>query len=190
MVRAVSPGRKRAFPRCFKKFEQHFQHLPGFGGRYRVVETTRSHQNDGNDGNHRKSSKTMIFHDFGDSQWSWRLCTGHQTLANVENVIQTFQNASETCVSDRENVPWPHGAAYLWWSGQSISWNFQKSWKIMIFTILGNFMKLTDPTNTGRPPQMVRRVFPTRKRTFPRCLKKFGTYFQHFSGFVVSTDSS
>ena len=61
------------------------------------------------------------FHDFGDSQWSQRLCTGHQTLANVENVIQTFQNASEMCVSDREKVPRPPGAAYPWWSGQLIS---------------------------------------------------------------------
>ena len=47
-TRGVFPARKRAFPRRFEMFEQYFQHFPGFGGRYRVVETTRSHQNDEN----------------------------------------------------------------------------------------------------------------------------------------------
>ena len=42
------PVRKRAFSRRFEMFEQYFQHFPGFGGRYRVAETTRSHQNDEN----------------------------------------------------------------------------------------------------------------------------------------------
>ena len=110
MIREVFPSRKRAFPRRCEMFEQYFQHFPGFGGRYRVVETTRSHQND----------------------------------ENVEN----------------------------WW----------KSW---IFKIFRDFMKLTDPITAGGPPQMVREVFPVRKRAFPKCLKKFGKYFQHFSGFAA-----
>ena len=46
MVRGVFPARKRVFPRRFEMFEQYFQHFLGFGGRYRVAETTRSHQND------------------------------------------------------------------------------------------------------------------------------------------------
>ena len=44
MVTGVFTARKRAFPRRFKTFEQYFEHLLGFGGRYRVAETTRSHQ--------------------------------------------------------------------------------------------------------------------------------------------------
>ena len=95
-------------------FEQYFQHFPGFGGRYRVVETTRSHQID----------------------------------ENVEN----------------------------WW----------KSW---IFKIFNDFMKLTDPITAGGPPQMVREVFPARKRTFPKRLKTFGNYFQQFQIFVARTES-
>ena len=53
----------------------------------------------------------------------------------------------------------------------------------MIFHDFWKFTKFNDPTNTGRPPQMVRGVFPARKRAFPRCLKTCGTYFRHFSGF-------
>ena len=108
MVRGVFPARKRAFPRRFEMFEQYFQHFPGFGSQYRVVETTRSHQNDENVGN--------------------------------------------------------------WW----------KSW---IFKIFNDFMKLTDPITAGGPRQMVRGVCPAPKRAFPRRLKKFGKYFQYFSGF-------
>ena len=53
----------------------------------------------------------------------------------------------------------------------------------MIFHDFWKFTKFNDPTNTGRPPQMVRGVFPARKRAFPRRFEMFEQYFQHFPGF-------
>ena len=63
------------------------------------------------------------FHQFGDSKWSRRLCTGHQNLGNIENIAQTFRNASGKPPSD-----------HLGWStrvGRVIE--FRKFLKIMIF---------------------------------------------------------
>ena len=57
MVRGAFTARKRVFPRRFEMFEQHFQHFLGFGARYRVVETTKSHQIDENVQNSSKSIK-------------------------------------------------------------------------------------------------------------------------------------
>ena len=73
--------------------------------------------------------------------------------------------------------------------------NHGKLSKTMIFRDFCKFTKFNDPTNTGRPPQMVGGIFTARKRAFQRRFETFEQYFQHFPGFgsryrVVDTTKS
>ena len=123
------PVRKRAFPRRFEMFEQYFQHFPGFGGRYRVAETTRSHQNDENVENWWKSWIFIIsatpsgLDDSVPTTKTWK-CWKYAPIFYKHLGNARFR-AGKTPLTIWGGLPVLVGSLNFV--------NFQKSWKIMIF---------------------------------------------------------